>query len=80
MQYCNTDACGRDALCLESIRPSGMCYNLLQSALGRLCWLSTVYEHASHGDVVFWVEHAVYFRSGESEERTCPDICNTTDT
>ena len=38
------------------------------------------YERASHGDVVFWVEHAFYFRSGDSEERTCPGICNTMDT
>ena len=42
--------------------------------------MGSVYERASHGDVVFWVEHAFYFRSGDSEERTCPGICNTMDT
>ena len=77
MQYCNTDACGRDALCHESIRPvcATTCYNRHWGG-----FVGSVYEHASHGHVVFWVEHAFYFRSGESEERTCPGICNTTDT
>jgi hypothetical protein len=77
MQYCNTDACGRDALWHESIRPvcATTCYNRHWGG-----FVGSVYERASHGDVVFWVEHAFYFRLGESEERTCPGICNTTDT
>eukprot|EP00966_Prymnesium_polylepis_P079773 1848488-Prymnesium_polylepis.1 len=73
MQYCNTDACGWDALCRHYVMSLFDRY-MLQPATActeEALWaqyMSVLLKRMSFSGS----STLFYFRSGESEERTCP--------
>eukprot|EP00966_Prymnesium_polylepis_P313879 7253322-Prymnesium_polylepis.1 len=70
MQYCNTDACGRGALCHESIRP--VCATT-SATIGTGEALLAQYMSVLLMEMSFSGSSTLFTSvSGESEERTCP--------